>query len=94
MTKKRTTRKKIDDTRQNLYYAVHDLEIDVPVMTTRVVGNRLELSLYGGSIVKWPETAAEKRKRLAAKPKPRQPDPEGEPDEWYTAAEAVLRKEA
>lgn len=33
--------------------AVSELGINVPVMASRMVGNRLELYLYGGSIVTW-----------------------------------------
>lgn len=34
--------------------AIKDLGINVPIYTTRVVGGRLELSLYGGDVVYWP----------------------------------------
>jgi hypothetical protein len=37
--------------------AIRELGIDVPVYTTRVVGDRLELALYGGSVVYWPPEA-------------------------------------
>jgi hypothetical protein len=30
--------------------AAHELGIDVPIMSTRIVGNRLELYLYGGQV--------------------------------------------
>ena len=34
--------------------ALQDLGIDRPYTRVRVVGNRLELTLYGGDIVTWP----------------------------------------
>jgi hypothetical protein len=73
MTKKKTTRKKVEPTNQNIKQAVEDLEINQPLHLVRVVGNRLELHLRGGTVLKWPETATERKKRLAAKPKPKPP---------------------
>ena len=41
--------------------ALADLGIDRPYTTVRVVGNRLELALYGGDIVTWPPQRTRKR---------------------------------
>jgi len=68
MTKRRTTPRNIEPTQENIKQAVQDLEINQPIRLVRVVGNRLELHLPY-SIVKWPETATERRKRLAGKGK-------------------------
>jgi hypothetical protein len=65
MTKKRTTAKKVEPTQANIKQAVQDLGIKQPIRLVRVVGNRLELHLPH-SVLKWPETAAERKKRLAA----------------------------
>jgi hypothetical protein len=79
MTKKKATTKrkapaiKMEISNQNTRMAVHDLEIREPINLIRVVGNRLELHLRSGLVYKWPETAAERKKRLAAKPKPKAP---------------------
>lgn len=35
--------------------AVDELHIDVPVYGGRVVGDRLELQLYGGAVAYWPQ---------------------------------------
>ena len=35
--------------------AIRDLQIDVPILHARLVGNRLELYLYGGRILTWPD---------------------------------------
>jgi hypothetical protein len=34
--------------------AILDLHIDVPVFNARVVGDRLELRLFGGNVAYWP----------------------------------------
>ena len=83
MTKKRT-RKKAELTDANIQQAAKDLELDTPIQYARVVGPRIELHTRD-AVYKWPETATEKKKRLAAKPKPKEPDPPGEPDEWHQA---------
>jgi hypothetical protein len=81
MTKKRATKPKLQPTPENIKQATKDLEINQPIRLVRVVGNRLELHLPY-SVVKWPETAAERkrrlgapasRERLAARPKPPPP---------------------
>lgn len=41
--------------------ALEDLGIDRPYYKTRVVGGRLELTLYGGDVVYWPPTATRTR---------------------------------
>jgi Rho termination factor, N-terminal domain len=41
-----------------IFRAVRELGIDVPIMKTRVVGNRLELYLYGGRMVVYPPEPA------------------------------------
>jgi hypothetical protein len=38
---------------EDIKQAVKELGINVPVMATRMVGNRLELYLYGGRVVFW-----------------------------------------
>lgn len=38
---------------EDVQKAVSEIGINVPVMASRMVGNRLELYLYGGSIVSW-----------------------------------------
>lgn len=53
--KKSQPEKQIRNDARTRARAIKDLGIDVPIYTTRVVGNRLELSLYGGSVVYWPE---------------------------------------
>ena len=37
-----------------IYKAIHTLNIDVPIMDTRVVGSQVELHLYGGRVVLYP----------------------------------------
>ena len=37
-----------------IYKAIHTLNIDVPIMATKVVGNQIELHLYGGRMVIYP----------------------------------------
>ena len=41
--------------------ALDELGIDRPFYNCRVVGNRLEFSLYGGDVVFWPPKRARKR---------------------------------
>ncbi len=36
-----------------LFKAIHALQIDVPVLAYRIVGNRIELHLYGGQVKTW-----------------------------------------
>jgi len=71
---KRKSKPKLELTDANIKQAVADLEINSPLHRVRLVGNRLELWTRTG-ILKWPETAAEKKKRLAAKPKPKIEEP-------------------
>jgi len=42
--------------------ALEDLGIDKPYMNCRVVGSRLELTLYGGDVVFWPPKTSPSRK--------------------------------
>jgi hypothetical protein len=46
-------------TKKVIRQALDELGINVPYYTARVVGGRLELRLYGGSVVYWPEAASE-----------------------------------
>jgi hypothetical protein len=87
MTKKRTTTKRIEPNEANIKQAVQDLEIDQPIRLVRVVGSRLELHLPY-SVLKWPETPAERRKRLAAKPQPKPPLDPREPDDWHRSPDS------
>ena len=48
--------------------ALDDLAINRPYYSARVVGNRLELRLYGGDVVTWPEVSPEASKDTS-KPK-------------------------
>ena len=41
---------------KSLKEMVQELGIDKPVMATRVVGNRVELYLYGGEVLNYPPT--------------------------------------
>jgi hypothetical protein len=47
--------------------ALDELAIDRPYMGARVVGNRLELTLYGGDVVTWPPKPARKPRARAPK---------------------------
>ena len=71
MTKRKSAPKRpaIQDTNETRALAVRDLEINQPIHLVRVVGGRLELHLRSGLVHRWPETATERKKRLAAKPK-------------------------
>jgi len=42
------------DIEELLAQALAELAIDRPVLTSRLVGNRLELTLYGGDLIYWP----------------------------------------
>ena len=56
-TRKKPAKKpaiKADD--DTIRKALDELGIDRPYTTVRVVGNRLELALYGGDVVTWPPT--------------------------------------
>jgi hypothetical protein len=50
-----------------------ELDIDVPIMAARVVGDRVELHLYGGQVRVWQEKVEEseptKAPKAKAKPK-------------------------
>lgn len=48
---------------ETIRQALDELGINRPFYTCRVVGNRLELALYGGDLVYWPPKPAPKRKR-------------------------------
>jgi hypothetical protein len=49
-----------------LLLAMHELKIDVPVMDYRIVGDRIELYLYGGQVLSW-EPPAEEPVQLTSK---------------------------
>ena len=53
---KRTTRRKIPDppTPEIIKQALQELGVDVPYYDVRLVGNRLEVHLYGGQVRAWP----------------------------------------
>lgn len=37
-----------------IYEAIHTLNIDVPIVSSRVVGSQVELFLYGGRVILYP----------------------------------------
>jgi len=43
-----------DPTPETIRQAVENLGINRPFYTCRLVGNRLEFSLYGGDLIYWP----------------------------------------
>ena len=49
--------------------AIEELELNRPDYPCRVVGNRLEFSLYGGDVVHWPPKPAAKPKQVQARKK-------------------------
>jgi hypothetical protein len=49
------TEQKIDP--EKIKEAAQALDIDVPILGARMVGNRIELHLYGGAVVTWAEPA-------------------------------------
>ena len=54
--------KKVDP--EKIKKAAEELEVDVPILGARMVGNRIELHLYGGAVVTWAPPA---RKKPAAR---------------------------
>ena len=56
-----------------LIKAIKNLNIDVPVMASRVVGDRIELYLYGGCLVTYPEDAPASTPKTETKPKTKFP---------------------
>ena len=52
---------------ETIRQALDELGIDRPYMGARVVGSRLELTLYGGDVVTWPPKPAPQRKRGQAR---------------------------
>jgi hypothetical protein len=52
--------------------AIKELAINRPFYTCRVVGNRLEFSLYGGDLVFWPPAARGKTPPAEADPEPKE----------------------
>ena len=46
-------------TKATIRRALDELGINRPYYTARVVGGRLELALYGGDVVYWPEAPSE-----------------------------------
>ena len=56
MTKRKTRPRRITASQANIQRALEDLGINRPYYTARVVGGRLELRLYGGDVVYWPES--------------------------------------
>jgi hypothetical protein len=57
-----------------LEQAVNALGIDVPVMACRMVGDRLELHLYGGRVVFYPEMEEESPARKSRRGRPKKPE--------------------
>ena len=55
----------------NLEQAVKALGIDVPVMSCRMIGGRMELHLYGGRVVLYPEDAEPPRDPRAGRSAPK-----------------------
>lgn len=53
MTKRATSRKKLQLTPKTLRQALDELGINVPYYEARLVGNRIEFHLYGGQLVTW-----------------------------------------
>jgi hypothetical protein len=47
----------LDDSR--VRHAAEELKIETPIMSVRVVGERLELHLLGGTVVYWPSREVE-----------------------------------
>jgi hypothetical protein len=47
---------------ETIRQALDELAINRPYYSCRVVGNRLELALYGGDVVFWPPKPEPKRK--------------------------------
>ena len=60
--KKKPAPKRITATPANIKRALEDLGINRPYYRARVVGGRLELCLYGGDVVFWPEAAREPKR--------------------------------
>jgi hypothetical protein len=73
LTKRKTTRRK-KITLDDLPQALQDLDINVPYYDARLVGNRIELHLYGGRVVRWP------RQAQYSEPEPNPPDLPNEED--------------
>ena len=48
---------------ETIRQALDELQINRPFYTCRVVGNRLEFSLYGGDVIYWPPKPAPKTRR-------------------------------
>ncbi|MEJ2189576.1 MAG: hypothetical protein P8Y93_09205 [Acidobacteriota bacterium] len=46
---------------ETIRQAIEELGIDRPYYACRVIGNRLEFSLYGGDVVLWPPKATRTR---------------------------------
>jgi hypothetical protein len=53
------TEQKIDP--EKLKKAADDLGVDVPILGARMLGNRIELHLYGGAVVVWAPPAPKKK---------------------------------
>lgn len=51
-----------EPTEEAIKRALDDLAIDRPYYTCKVVGNRLEFSLYGGDVVHWPPSTSPSRR--------------------------------
>lgn len=50
-----------DPTPDTVRQAIDELGLNRPFYTCRIVGNRLEFSLYGGDLVYWPPKPARKK---------------------------------
>ena len=56
-----TRPKRITASKANIARALKELGINKPYYRARVVGGRLELLLYGGDIVYWPEAPSDEK---------------------------------
>jgi hypothetical protein len=62
MTKTTSKKPAIKADQDTIRQAVEELGINRPFYTCRVVGNRLEFSLYGGDLIYWPPKQTTKRR--------------------------------
>lgn len=63
LTRKKPARKPaITDDPETIRQALDELGIDRPYFSSRIVGNRLELTLYGGDLVYWPPEKQRRRR--------------------------------
>ena len=62
-TRKKPAKPAIVADPETIRQALDELQINRPFYTCRVVGNRLEFSLYGGDLIYWPPKPARKTRR-------------------------------